>query len=511
MADILLTSGGPTTIYLDGGLRGAQGPQGDPASNLVISVNGQTGGVVIDKNDIGLGNVDNTSDANKPISTATQTALNTKEPTISAGTTGQYWRGDKTWQTLNAAAAGADPVGSAAVAESNAKAYTDNEIATLDYPVDSVNGQTGTVALNTDDISEGANKYVTAAEKTKLSNLSGVNTGDQDLSSYATSAYVDALIASVEGSDVDSFNGRTGTVISQSGDYSASQVSNNPTGNIASTDIQGAITELDGEKVSKAGDTMTGAITVPSVIVPTASAGFLFYNTVDQTTNYERIRQYWNSNTWTVLSESAGTGTVRNLQLGTSGGSVININNGGSTSNGYIQPLAGKNIGGTGVWGVSITPTLSASSGINPVFIINPTVSQSSTAGYTALLVNPTESTVGSGAKSLADFQVGGVSRAKVENTGRFTSTGVATAVRTVTASTTIADNDYTIRFNSTSPISQALPTTSVATGQIYVLKNINTGVVTITNTIEGTANRTLATQYVSLTVQWNGTNYDII
>lgn len=52
------------------------------------------------KADVGLANVDNTSDANKPVSTATQTALNAKEPTIAPGTTSQYWRGDKTWQTL---------------------------------------------------------------------------------------------------------------------------------------------------------------------------------------------------------------------------------------------------------------------------------------------------------------------------------------------------------------------------------------------------------------------------
>lgn len=35
-----------------------------------------------------------------------QTALNAKQATITAGTTAQYWRGDKTWQTLNAAAVG---------------------------------------------------------------------------------------------------------------------------------------------------------------------------------------------------------------------------------------------------------------------------------------------------------------------------------------------------------------------------------------------------------------------
>lgn len=48
----------------------------------VDSVNGLTGVVVITKSSIGLSNVNNTSDLNKPISTATQTALNTKQDTI---------------------------------------------------------------------------------------------------------------------------------------------------------------------------------------------------------------------------------------------------------------------------------------------------------------------------------------------------------------------------------------------------------------------------------------------
>lgn len=61
--------------------------------------------------------------------------------------------------------------------------------------VDSVNGQTGVVVLDSDDISDTGhtNKFVTAAEKTKLSNLSGTNTGDQDLSGYVpTSRTVNA-------------------------------------------------------------------------------------------------------------------------------------------------------------------------------------------------------------------------------------------------------------------------------------------------------------------------------
>ena len=46
--------------------------------NTITSVNNKTGAVTISKSDIGLENVSNTSDAAKPISTATQTALNLK-------------------------------------------------------------------------------------------------------------------------------------------------------------------------------------------------------------------------------------------------------------------------------------------------------------------------------------------------------------------------------------------------------------------------------------------------
>ncbi len=53
-----------------------------PAEQLgntpVQSVNSKTGDVMLVKGDVGLSDVDNTSDAAKPVSTATQTALNLK-------------------------------------------------------------------------------------------------------------------------------------------------------------------------------------------------------------------------------------------------------------------------------------------------------------------------------------------------------------------------------------------------------------------------------------------------
>jgi hypothetical protein len=47
-------------------------------ASAVGSVAGRVGDVVLTKSDVGLANVDNTSDANKPVSTAQQTALNLK-------------------------------------------------------------------------------------------------------------------------------------------------------------------------------------------------------------------------------------------------------------------------------------------------------------------------------------------------------------------------------------------------------------------------------------------------
>lgn len=54
--------------------------------NIVQSVNNKTRHVVLNKDDIGLSNVDNTSDLNKPVSTATQNALDAKQDVLTAGT-----------------------------------------------------------------------------------------------------------------------------------------------------------------------------------------------------------------------------------------------------------------------------------------------------------------------------------------------------------------------------------------------------------------------------------------
>ena len=82
------------SIASEVGVTLASNSQGVKADSAVQSVNGKTGAsVTINKTDVGLSNVDNTSDVDKPISVATQNALNDKAPSAKGipdgGTTGQ--------------------------------------------------------------------------------------------------------------------------------------------------------------------------------------------------------------------------------------------------------------------------------------------------------------------------------------------------------------------------------------------------------------------------------------
>ena len=74
-------------------------------TDAVSSVAGRTGKIVLNKNDVGLSNVDNTSDLNKPISIATQTALDLKaEVDDTTPTTTKVFSSDKTMELHNAQA-----------------------------------------------------------------------------------------------------------------------------------------------------------------------------------------------------------------------------------------------------------------------------------------------------------------------------------------------------------------------------------------------------------------------
>ena len=63
----------------------AAGAASGVQTSLTSHTNNKSNPHAVTKAQVGLGNVDNTSDANKPISTATQNALNGKQATVTGG------------------------------------------------------------------------------------------------------------------------------------------------------------------------------------------------------------------------------------------------------------------------------------------------------------------------------------------------------------------------------------------------------------------------------------------
>ena len=100
--------------------------------------------------------------------------------------------------------------------------------------------------------------------------------------------------------------------------------------------------------------------------------------------------------------------------------------------------------------------------------------------------------------------------------TSRFT--GIATNIQTVTSTYTATVNDYTILCNGTFTVTLPILGTllsganpqGVKIGQIFVIKNIGTGTITVSSAanIDGTTTQTIGAQYASITVQWDGTQY---
>jgi hypothetical protein len=124
-------------------------------TNLVTSVAGKTGAVALTKADVGLGSVDNTSDANKPISTATQTALDTKVDKVAGKklSTEDYTSAEKT--KLAGIAAGANAYthpdnhpASIITQDENNRFVTDNEKLAWDAKQDALVSGTNIKTIN---------------------------------------------------------------------------------------------------------------------------------------------------------------------------------------------------------------------------------------------------------------------------------------------------------------------------------------------------------------------------
>lgn len=130
--------------------------------------------VTLTKADVGLGNVDNTSDANKPISTATQTALNGKQATITGGASTITTSNLTANRALVSNADGKVAVSAVTATElgyldgvtSNIQTQLNSKLSTA--PVTSVNGKTGAVSLTASDVGAMPSITVSASDNGKF-------------------------------------------------------------------------------------------------------------------------------------------------------------------------------------------------------------------------------------------------------------------------------------------------------------------------------------------------------
>lgn len=103
--------------------------RGAVSAGIGLIYNNSTGQFITDTNAAVSGNsaIMYMGKANTAI-TNLQNGINSKEPAITAGTTAQYWRGDKTWQTLNSTAVGLGNVQN--VDQTNASNLTSGTVGT---------------------------------------------------------------------------------------------------------------------------------------------------------------------------------------------------------------------------------------------------------------------------------------------------------------------------------------------------------------------------------------------
>lgn len=198
------------------------------------------------------------------------------------------------------------------------------------------------------------------------------------LSEYSATpkSYVDSLVAAGGGGgSVSSVFGRTGAVTAASGDYTATQVTNTPEGNIAATTVQAALNELDTEKLSAEVDgSVTNEIELPSQSgnsgkylttdgfepswsrvsggTPGGSTTEIQYNNAgsfDGQSNITTTEGATTGNEMSIAGGSVTTGKALNVTANAlTTGSVVNVSStstaaGGNTQTGLNVSLSGAN------------------------------------------------------------------------------------------------------------------------------------------------------------------------
>ena len=383
------------------------------------------------KNILAINNVDNTSDLNKPISTATQTALDTKQAILQSGTNIKTINNQSVLGSGNLTVTSSAQWGNIVGTLSS---QTDLQNA-LDTKVDKIVGK----GLSTEDY--------TTTEKNKLAGISGTNTGDQNLFSTIAVAGQSNVVADstsdtltlVGGSNVSLTTNATNdsitinSIASPGGSNNQIQFNNNGTfGGVSTFTTDGS------GNIALTGNLTSGTLAVPYTATGTeryVNSAFANFNRqfgmyIEASGNeggFKADSTFQLKGSSIGIATTSGTGGSMSITTATGGGNRF-VNNAarlefGTTGhinifNGPIQSpfnsgASNPTVSLSGTWFTGGTSTTT-----KPHMLIEPTGTTStnwSTAG-TGLGINAPAGFTG----DLAWFGVGGVRQGVIKSDGSF-------------------------------------------------------------------------------------------
>jgi hypothetical protein len=384
-SDVLFPTQNAVKTYVDAAISSTIIADGSITDSKIVSIgvgkitgivpvaNGGTGAstVAAAKTNFALNNVDNTSDVNKPISTLTQTAINTKENTANKSNITTLGTSDVLFPTQNAVKTYVDAaVAGVSITDGS---ITDSKITSISASkitgvVAVANGGTGasTVAAaktifslqnvdNTNDLNKPISTLTQAALDTKenTANKSVTTTlGTSDVlfpTQNAVKTYVDAAIASTAIADasitdskiislaaskltgvVPVAKGGTGSAILSSGYVKAGASQFTTTATIPINDVAGAIKKVNGTSPDANGDlVLTLSLTYTGVYnggnfsstVPTPANSNIYIVSSDPTPANNGRTFIYDGAVWREITANQASTDARYLRL--DGGTLV--------------------------------------------------------------------------------------------------------------------------------------------------------------------------------------------
>lgn len=214
------------------------------------------------------------------------------------------------------------------------------------------------------------------------------------------------------------------------------------------------------------------AVPTNSVTIASTGNGIALYNTSDQVTNYQKATIGFSAGVFQIAATTGTSATGIDTRIAAApnngSGGISNYMNLSAMNLPRMSFLWASTNSATGNW-YDFTGTSNNTSG-NPAMVlvaIRPTLTQTSTAGYTALLIQPTETTTGSGAKLLISAGTNASPGLfTVSNTGHLLMEGVTSTGATGTGSIVFATAPTITLASASTAVTQAAGdnTTAVAT-----------------------------------------------